>query len=206
MYSVGMVMQDYNLNELVRLNPLKAAYNLLGKILVINSRPGRIVDIEVYCVLNDPACHSHKYVKEKDIKALEPGELFLYPVHGYWMLNIVVGETRRGLVFIRRVSVGKCFEDYLTGPGIVSKYYAINRELNGVKLGSREEARIVSDNFRLEPGMVKATKRVGLRKDLDARLRFFIPRNIYRRFIQDCKDSTDNVLPRRYNILNSTKE
>ncbi len=191
-----MVMQDYNLEDLVCLNPLKAAYNLLGKILVINGRPGRIVDLEVYCVLNDPACHSHRYVKQKDINALEPGQIFLYPVHGYWMLNIVAGKTRRGLVFIRRVAVGKCFENYLTGPGIVSGYYAITRELNGTRLGICEKACIISDNFRVEPRMVKATKRVGLRKDLDARLRFFIPRNIYRRIIQGCKKSTDIVLPR----------
>ncbi len=167
-------------------NPLKVAYNLLGKILEINGRKGRLLDLEVYCILNDPACHSHRYVK--NIGMLKPGTLFVYPVHGYWMLNFIAGVKPKGVVFIRRVATGKCYDKIVKGPGLTSRFFEVNPEINGAMLGS--EYSLYEDSITVEPRFVRSSKRIGLKKDLDPNLRFYIDIRYYKRLVSSfCKHS-----------------
>lgn len=109
------------------------APELLGKYLVRKMQNGevlksKIVEVEAYDGEHDLACHASRGKTERTTVMYETGGVwYVYLVYGmYHMLNIVTGE--RGYpaaVLIRAV------ED-ISGPGRLTKHFAIDRELNGM--------------------------------------------------------------------------
>jgi DNA-3-methyladenine glycosylase len=88
-------------------DPAVVAWELLGKSLVRiiggDALEGMIVETEAYYGTEDPA--SRAFHGRKNYNRLmweEPGRIFIYNVHKYWMLNVVAHEPDCvGAVLIR---------------------------------------------------------------------------------------------------------
>ena len=174
-------------------DPAEVAEELLGNILVrrlpATTLSGPIVETEAYYGLKDPVSRAREGIKSYNrLMWGEPGLAFIYNVHKYWMLNIVAHEPNQvGAVLIRalepidgskamRKNRGiKKLEQLTNGPGKLTVALKIDRRLNGVPVTSCESGVTIAENkmvFR-----IGRSHRIGVRKDLVKKLRFYIEGN-----------------------------
>lgn len=174
-------------------DPEAAAKELLGKKLVRRlgdeALEGIIVETEAYYGLEDPA--SRAYHGQKIYNKLmwsEPGKAFIYNVHNNWMFNIIAHEPDRiGAVLIRAIDPKKGMEvmrknrtvenvfELTSGPGKLTKALKIDKGSNGIFVTSKKsEVFVVGNEMRFE---IESSHRIGVKKDLERELRFFMKGN-----------------------------
>lgn len=174
-------------------DPAAVARDLLGKRLIRRlegaALEGILVETEAYYGLGDPA--SRAFHGMKDYNRLmwgEPGRVFIYNVHRYWMLNIVAhGPGGVGAVLIRaleprkRVDVmlrNRPVEDLIeltNGPGKLTTALGVDKRLHGMDVTTEGSEVLVTDcGGEFEVG---TSHRIGVRRDLEEELRFFIKGN-----------------------------
>ena len=165
----------------------------MGKILVrrVNERflEGIIVETEAYYGSNDPASRAYSGMKTYNrLMWDEPGIVFIYNVHKYWMLNIVAHKPKEiGAVLIRAIEPRKGIKEMLrnrpvkkiinltNGPGKLTLAFNIDKRYNGVKATSHESP-ITILNSECKP-IIMSSHRIGVKMDLKKKLRFFIKGN-----------------------------
>ncbi len=166
------------------------AMDLLGKILVRNLSGeefgGLIVETEAYYGENDPASRAYKGKKRyNQVMYEEPGHLFIYNVHQYWMLNFVAHELGKvGGVLIRAINPmfgidtmmrNRPVDDLLeltSGPGKLTLALDVDKSLNGIPVTSKECTIYVKENeldFQIEK-----SPRIGVKRDLERKLRYYV--------------------------------
>ncbi|MCX8192756.1 MAG: DNA-3-methyladenine glycosylase [Nitrososphaeria archaeon] len=175
-------------------DPALVARELLGKILIRRLNrfflTSKIVETEAYYGENDPASRARGGRKRfNELMFLDVGRTFIYMVHGNWLLNIVahpVGEA--GAVLIRAVEPlegikimmknrkVKNIYSLTNGPGKLTKALAITKELNGVDVTDRESILFIISGVG-ELFEVESTHRIGVKRDLPEKLRFYIRGN-----------------------------
>ena len=174
-------------------DPKLVAKDLLGKLLLRRLQNHflkvKIVETEAYYGLEDPASRAFK--GKKLYNALmwgEPGRLFIYNVHKYWMLNVVAHELNDvGAVLIRAVEpIGGItvmqrnrptlhIKELTNGPGKFSLAFKIDKSLNGMSVTSDAgKVFIVNNPMSCEIG---SSHRIGVQKDVEKELRFYIKGN-----------------------------
>lgn len=177
-------------------DPKIVAKELLGKAIVrkIDGKilSGKIVETEAYYGKNDPASRAHygkpKYVVEL-MKGL-PGKLLIYMVHSNWLLNVVAHPKRKvGAVLIRAVEPLEGIDEMLknrkvkrikeltNGPGKLTKALKIDKSLNGVDVTNENSSLIFVDYQKIPKKYIGESFRIGVKKDLKVKLRFFIKQN-----------------------------
>jgi DNA-3-methyladenine glycosylase len=173
--------------------PDAVARELLGKTLVRRldgeRLEGVVVETEAYFGLEDPASRAYRGMKEYNrVMWGEPGRLFVYNVHKYWMLNVVAHEPDGvGGVLFRAVEpktgIEKMTENrtvsslraLTSGPGRLSVALGVTRELNGLPVTDPGGAVVVLDAPRVLD--LCASHRVGVKEDLPEELRFYVRGN-----------------------------
>jgi DNA-3-methyladenine glycosylase len=180
--------------EFYERDPATVAKELLGKTLVrkVDSEilSGKIVETEAYYGERDPASRAYKgKMKFNELMYAKPGRTFIYMVHGNWLLNIVAhprGEV--GAVLIRAMEPiqgtqtmqknrnVKDIRNLTSGPGKLTKALAITKELNGIDITKRESNLTITEG-KDEEIEISSSHRIGVRKDLPQKLRFFIKGN-----------------------------
>lgn len=164
--------------EYYTLDAVSLAQRLIGKLLcrkiedkVIKKR---ITETEAYLGESDTACHAHKgKTKRTSVMYKQGGVSYIYLCYGmYNMLNVVSGEKDSAeAVLIRGI------EGY-NGPGKLTKYLNITRELNDVDLTSSNDIWIEDDNVLLK---YKKTPRIGInyaeKKDRERLWRFVVEKD-----------------------------
>ena len=170
------------------------AKDLLGKILArkIGNELllGKIVETEAYYGKEDPASRAYSGKPKFVVKLLasKPGLSLVYMVHANWLFNVVAHETEKiGAVLIRAIEPlkgveimkknrkSKSFVELTNGPGKLTQSLKINNSHNGIDLTKKGEIFILEnkkENFEIGSG-----KRIGVTKDLEEDLRFFIKGN-----------------------------
>jgi len=175
------------------------AKELLGKLLVHNSKEGRtsgiIVETEAYMGVEDKASHSYGGKKTKRTSTLydKPGTAYIYLVYGiHCLLNVVTGpegvpmavliralepkegtelmKARRGLEDMRRLC---------RGPGSLTKAMGIGMELNGIDMTGD---RLFIEDVGYYPHKIVQTTRIGVdyaEEDALKPWRFYIKGNRY---------------------------
>jgi DNA-3-methyladenine glycosylase len=169
------------------------ARELLGKTLVRKiggeDLEGVVVETEAYFGLEDPASRAYRGMKEYNhVMWGEPGRLFVYNVHKYWMLNVVAHESDGvGGVLFRAIEPKKGIEKMTknrpvsslraltSGPGRLSVALGITRELNGLPVTDPSGPVIVLDAPQVEDFCV--SHRIGVAEDLPEKLRFYVRGN-----------------------------
>lgn len=170
-------------------NAVEVARDLLGKVLVHGPVSGRIVEVEAYLGLHDPAAHSARGVTARTKVIFgPPGHAYVYFIYGmYECLNIVAEpEGSPGCVLIRALEPISGIEEMkkrrgavkleqlTSGPGKLTMAMGIDRRLNGADVTTGEL--IVGDDGigELEIG---TGPRVGISKAVDWPLRFWVMGN-----------------------------
>jgi DNA-3-methyladenine glycosylase len=171
----------------------EVARGLLGKRLVRRlggeSLEGLIVETEAYYGLDDPASRAYKGRKRYNAVMFgEPGRLFVYNVHKYWMLNFVAHESGKvGGVLIRALEPVKGveammlnrpvedFRELTSGPGKLGLALEVDKSLNGCMATDEScPVHVLDNNLVFEVG---ESHRVGVKEDLPRKLRFYIDGN-----------------------------
>ncbi len=176
-------------------DPAAVARELLGKrlIRILNgeSLEGTIVETEAYFWAGDPA--SRAFHGRKNYNRLmwgEPVRVFIYNVHKYWMLNVVAHEAGEiGAVLIRAIEPTRGIGSMLSnrpvkepraltsGPGKLTIALGIDKGSHGASvLGSGSEIRIL--DAASDP-VIGTSRRIGVTRDLDRDLRFYVEGNPY---------------------------
>jgi len=151
---------------------------------------GIIVETEAYFGFDDPA--SRAYNGKKNFNKLmwsEPGKVFIYNVHKYWMFNIVAHAREQGqigAVLIRAIEPTNGIEvmkthrpvkkdvDLTNGPGKLTIALKIDKSLNGIPVTSESQIMIIENKMEFKIG---SSHRIGVKKDLKRKLRFYIKGN-----------------------------
>jgi DNA-3-methyladenine glycosylase len=175
-----------------RLTPLERAFyqrdtrlvarDLLGKLLV---RAGegvpalaRIVEVEAYLGVDDPACHTYGGRRTPRVEVMwgEAGFLYVYFTYGmHHCANVVtrgVGAPEavllRGAVAMHGEAAilarrhGRGGPGMLAGPARLCEGLAIDRSLNGADLVAGAAIWVADDGLRCPPHAVRALPRVGV--------------------------------------------
>ncbi|WP_088343275.1 MULTISPECIES: DNA-3-methyladenine glycosylase [Rhodomicrobium] len=168
---------------------------LLGK-LVIRERPegdviGRIVETEAY-VVGDAASHAYRGVTSRNRSLfLQPGHAYVYLAYGVsFMLNVSSGaagigegvliralEPVAGVGFMESRRGTSRLRDLARGPGRLTQALAIDRRLDGADLCAPGEIWLGADGFAA--GAVGTSVRIGITRDADRPLRFFLRGNVF---------------------------
>ena len=182
-------------------SPEIVARRLLGKVITRRldgqSLTGRIVEIEAYLGLEDPAAHA--YAGKTDRNAVlfgPPGVAYVYFIYGmYYCLNISCQpEGHAGCVLIRALEpveglatmarLRKLPENapprlLTSGPGRLCQALDITRAAhNGLDVTSRTSPlQVLDDGY--EPDLIRETPRIGIRKAVEHPLRFVIEGNAF---------------------------
>lgn len=183
------------------------AKELLGKILLVKSQKnnfsdeicaGRIVDIEAYYGLNDPASHAfHGATPRARIMFETPGVSYVYFCYGnHYIINAVSEKFgTAGAAMIRAVEpisgLNLMYERRKTittrnltnGPGKLTKAFGINKDFNGLDLTDAKSKVIIIDGAKLnlfpvlEKIEIVSKPRIGIKNGADKLLRFYIKEN-----------------------------
>jgi len=184
-------------------DPRKVAPELLGKILVRREgkklRAARIVELEAYLGINDPAAHAFRGPTARNAVLFGPaGHAYVYFIYGFhYCLNISCErEGEAGSVLVRALEPvagldlmyaarelepkhGRITELRLltSGPGRLAEAFSITRERdNGKDVTSRRsDLQVVDDGYR--PQHIATTVRIGITKAADEKLRYIIAGN-----------------------------
>lgn len=176
-------------------DPAVVARDLLGKrlIRVLNGEhlEGIIVETEAYYGEGDPA--SRAFHGKKNYNLLmwgEPGRIFIYNVHKYWMLNVVAHEPASvGAVLIRAIEPTKGIKTMFlnrpvkelraltSGPGKLTLALGIDKGSHGGSVLDLESEIHILDESSAQ--VIGTSRRIGVTTDLDRDLRFYVKGNPY---------------------------
>jgi DNA-3-methyladenine glycosylase len=179
------------------IDPLQAAPLLLGDLLTASSEEGvvtaRIVEVEAYCGLADPASHSYKGKTARNAVMWGPaGQLYVYFVYGmHFCANVVCGcDGEPGAVLLRageivdgvglarvRRPAARWDVELGRGPARLTSALGIAREHNGALLTDPHGALKLTAGGRLPDASIRSGPRVGVAAAQDAPWRFWIDGN-----------------------------
>lgn len=169
--------------------PREAAVRLLGCELVWNGAAGRIVEVEAYESIGDPACHTFfRRGAREFVERNPPGTAYVYLNYGvHWLFNILVkcpATGVEGFVLVRaleptrgveemRVRRGRDLEAHLcSGPGKLTQALGILGSDHGADLCATPERAIAAG--ALEGQAVLADVRIGISKAQDFLWRYLV--------------------------------
>jgi len=180
-----------------RHSPEVVARKLLGKLITRNLNgerlTGRIIEVEAYLGLSDPAAHTFAGKTARNAVLFgPPGFSYVYLIYGmHYCLNFSCQpDGKAGGVLIRALQPVAGLETMArlrgfsapvkpgllcSGPGRLCQALEITRaEHNGLDVTSAASPlQVLDDGFR--PASILVTPRIGIRKAVDMPLRFVVP-------------------------------
>ncbi len=166
-------------------NAEEVARDLLGKILVRktdnNLLKAKIIETEAYFGREDPASRAVQNGDLRKTMLMKPGTILVYGVHNNWLINFVTSDEGKAEAILIRSVEPLNFEAKTSGPGLLTKALKIGKEFHKKNVCENSEL-LVEENTRLDElkkenlEIVEAS-RIGLKKDLPKKLRFYIKGN-----------------------------
>ncbi|MCL4165376.1 UNVERIFIED_CONTAM: hypothetical protein GTU68_025301, partial [Idotea baltica] len=156
---------------------LDVAPLLLGAVLRVGDRSGRIVEVEAYEGSDDAASHAARGPTPRNTVMFgPPGFLYVYRIYGmHWCANIVCGpEGEPGAVLVRALEPLDGVTDLCSGPGKLCAALGIDGVHDGVDLLSPDS--LVTLEISADPGSpaVLFGPRVGITKATERPWRFAV--------------------------------
>ena len=171
-------------------DPATVARELLGKILVHGDAAGRIVETEAYLGRDDRAAHSFAGLTPRTrVLFGPPGRAYVYLSYGmHCCLNLAV-EPRAGPAacccalepvagleaMFRRRHRARLPRELCSGPGKLTQALAVTLDCYGADV--TRGPLTVREPEAAEPFDIVVTPRIGITRDADLPLRFFIRDN-----------------------------
>jgi len=171
---------------------LTVARELLGKILVYYDSvklSGRIVEVEAYVGMDDPACHARFGKTGRNSVMFGPGGFtYVYFVYGmYNMLNFVTEnegfpaacliralEPLDGLDEMMKNRNTDSIVNLTNGPGKLCMAFGLTTDLSGLDMCG-DRINLIDDGYIVE--QVTESPRIGIKDGLDKDWRFYIDGN-----------------------------
>lgn len=155
------------------------ARELLGKVLVrsVDGKlfKARIVETEAYYDEKDPASRACKNGDLKKVMQAGGGKILVYGVHNNWLINFISGEKGKAEAVLLRALEPLNFKARCSGPGLLTKAMRINKLFHKEDILNNEKIWLeYRDNENFE---IIEANRIGVRKDLKKKLRFYIKDN-----------------------------
>ena len=168
---------------------------LIGKILWrLGVGGGRLVEVEAYLPVGDPACHAYRGVTPRNrVMFGPPGRVYVYVSYGlHIMLNLVCDREGLGSAVLIRAfepleptAALRCnrgdalgarpLEIIAAGPGRVGQALSLDLSWNGRELGDgngKEGMLVLDDGCSVT---VETTSRIGLSEGGELQLRYILP-------------------------------
>jgi len=142
------------------------AQELLGKFLVRNINGKEIAliitETEAYDGPNDKASHTSKGKTERTkVMFGKPGIFYVYLCYGmHYMLNIVTREKEYPAAVLIRGVVAQNSSIVLNGPGKVTKFLKIDKNLNTQK--AEKKSGLWFEDRGMQQGKIQKTPRIGV--------------------------------------------
>jgi DNA-3-methyladenine glycosylase len=182
-------------------DPRVVSRHLLGKVLVRRQGRGllraRIVEVEAYLGLHDPASHSARGRTPRNFVLFgPPGLTYVYFIYGnHYLFNVsCLPDGEAGGVLFRALEPISGIEQMAeardividgtgdlrkltSGPGRLAEAFGITRERDNEKdlTSPKSDLFIMDDGFR--PGRIEVTPRIGITKAAERPLRYIIAGN-----------------------------
>lgn len=154
---------------------------------------GRIVEVEAYLGVLDPACHASVGLTPRTAVFFgKPGVAYVFIIYGiYYCLNVItLPKSQAGCVLIRALEPISGLDlmrknrpvdkdvNLTNGPGKLTQALAIDSTHNGLGLTNPNSELIITEGQN-NPFKIEVTKRVGISKAPDEFLRFYIKDNVF---------------------------
>ncbi len=156
------------------------AQNLLGKILCrkINGKVlrAKIVETEAYFGSDDPASRARQNGDLRQTMLMEPATILTYGVHNNWLINFVTNDKGKAEAVLLRALEPLNFKANTKGPGLLTKALKINKELHKKNICEKKDIWL-EENNKTEKFEIIKSFRIGVKKDLPKKLRFYIKGN-----------------------------
>lgn len=172
------------------------APDLLGKILWREGvGGGRLVEVEAYLPIDDPACHAYRGRSARNAAMFgPPGHLYVYVSYGiHNLVNLVCDREGVGSAVLVRafepmgdlktmrlnrgdVAGRLSARDLTSGPGRVGQALGLDRSWNGRVLGRASGICVLDDGTTVD---VARTTRVGVSIGAELPLRYILPGSVY---------------------------
>jgi len=154
------------------------ARDLLGKVLVRKvdgiQRKARIVETEAYYDEKDPASRARQNGDLRETMLMDAGTILVYGCHNNWLLNFVNNKKGKAEAVLIRALQPLNFEGRCNGPGLLTKFMLIDKSFHKQNLFSNKLIWIEEADKEFE---IKKSFRIGVRKDLKKKLRFYVKDN-----------------------------
>jgi len=168
------------------------ALDLLGKVLCFQKSKtkifrGRIVEVEAYLGVEDPAAHTYKGRNTERVASmyLAGGHAYIYMIYGiHYCLNVVTREHGRPeAVLIRALEPLEPSDAKTNGPGRLCAAWGMNKKQDGLALfDPHSPLWIEDDDFQVKDRDIVRTTRIGVEYAKEAALwplRFYLKDNPY---------------------------
>ncbi len=182
-------------------DPRVVGRDLLGKVLVRRQQrkllTARIVEVEAYLGLDDPASHSANGRTDRNFVLFgPPGLTYVYFIYGnHFLFNVsCLPDGEAGGVLFRAlepisgieqmalardilIEKGSDLRKLTSGPGRLAEAFGITRERDNEKdlTSKKSDLFITNDGFR--PQRIEVTPRIGITKAAEHPLRYIIAGN-----------------------------
>lgn len=155
------------------------ARELLGKILVrkIDGKilKAKIVETEAYFDEKDPGSRARQNGDLRETMLMKPGTILVYGVHNNWLVNFVTNSEGKAEAVLLRALEPLNFNGKCSGPGLLTKGMKIDKGFHKKNIFEQKDLWTEEnnkDNFEIAESF-----RIGLRKDLLGKMRFYIKGN-----------------------------
>jgi len=150
------------------------AKELLGKIIVVGDKKARIVETEAYYDEKDPASRACQNGDLKETMKMEGGTILVYGVHNNWLINFVTGKENNAQAVLIRALEPLNFKDNCRGPGLLTKALGIDKSFHKKQVLKEGYLDLTDGDEDFE---ITESFRIGVKKDLPRKLRFYIKDN-----------------------------
>ena len=156
----------------------KVARELLGKVLCreMGKRilKARITETEAYFGEQDPTSWARYRKRKSNILMWDfPGKILIKNVHKYKMLNFITGKKGEASAVLVRALEPLNFKARCQGPGLITECLKIDKSFNGQEIIKNKKIWIEQNN-KSEKFKIFRGQRIGVKKDLRKKLRFYI--------------------------------
>ncbi len=153
-------------------DPAIVARELLGKVIVVNGLKARVVETEAYYDSEDPASRARQNGDLRQTMLMEARTVLVYGVHNNWLVNVVTGEKGKAAAVLLRAGEPLNFSGNCSGLGLLTRALGINKEMHKKEINSCVS--FIDDKTKV---LIDTSFRIGVSKDLDKKLRFFVKGN-----------------------------
>ena len=155
------------------------ARGLLGGIIVRNiggeEKRAIIVETEAYFDETDPASRACQNGDLRETMLMDGGTILVYGVHNNWLMNFVTGIRGSAEAVLIRAVEPLNFDARCNGPGLLTRALCIGKEFHKQALFGNKELFFVP--FQKKDFIIAESFRIGVKKDLPDKMRFFIAGN-----------------------------